>query len=203
MKKIFQKDDDTHITSSGIVDELSSIDLSSNIVICVPYWKERRRKEIEDGDESLIIRNYQEIQLPTINNPIYTFRPRIKAFLPKGLSFIFTSQILGTHLLQIRRKITEGIDLDKVIKYEDTNKDLVLSGIKGKYNIYEAFEFYLKEFDRKLFNQNTFIGTRIPEDAHMINAQIVKHFIGKDMFTEPEDIYIIYSNYLFKRFPNF
>lgn len=193
---------DSGSVTSDIVDAVCNIDMTRDVVICCPHWKTGRKKDADLDVDSFVFRNYTDLR-PN-DERVYTFYPRVKMSVPKGLkpSFNITSQIQGLHITENSVTKIEGVELNST--WIEDEFPINVMGITGTYTLYTKFIFQLKEYQRALFSKNKFVGFRIPLDTNIINMYLMAHFFGENTFNPGfyGEVYLIYSNNAYQNFPN-
>lgn len=204
MKSIVIEDDGK--VTTDIVSELCNIELTQDVLIVSPYTKDFKDIVFEQ-DQFGIYGRYD--YRPDRNNN-YIIYPRIKVCCPQGLSMELYTAIPGMHIANINIEKLQGIELDKSYAVDpaavDNFSSIGLSAIRGEYSIYNKIELVYREFSRDLFMKGIsdarFSGLRIPINTKLATLRFVNTFIGqKEQYYN--ELYLIFSDYLYKQFPNF
>lgn len=186
--------------STDIVEEICNIDLTQDVVISMPMWRAGRKKDIDVDIDMFTLRNYTDLKPG--EDRTYTFFPRMKMTLPKGLIPNFNTKIHGLQISEISTTKVEGVEVNHV--FDVPEKQIDISAIHGTYTIYTKFVFQMKEYHRSIFSRNKFVGFRIPMDTDIINMYLTAHFFGIGTF-KPEsyrEIYLIYNDKTYQSLPD-
>ena len=183
--------------------ELCNIELTQDIIICCPYSAPTAPLDIEYDVDDFIMRSRNDLR-PDRDNT-YMFYPRAKIIVPNGLYLQTNCCIPGMHMIHKDIEKIRGIELNMELPHNESNIKFEISAVKGEYTFYKKMVFYLKEFNRDMFLKgigNRHGGIRIPNDINIMTMYFVETFVGgeRPYFNE---VYIIRSDYLYSRFPDF
>ena len=200
MKYIIVEENDM---TSDIVEDLCSIELTQDAVIVCPLHEEMDDDFAFETDD-FILRNRKALT-PDRNN-IYTFYPRMKMSLPVGLTMSTYCRIPGLAITQQTVDKTRGMEFENWEPFDGKDPlKLNFTALKGEYTLYSNMTYYLKEFNRQAFLNHLgtrHSGIRIRERSDILGMLINECFLGgpRNFFNE---LYIIRSDYIYKRFPDF
>lgn len=161
------------LTSKDISEPLSKVDFTKDIVISCPAT------ELHGNvDNEFVIRNTQHLK---INCGVLEFMPNVKISHPKSIFIQYTTPIPGMQIQHIFKQ-------ENAVLFENTliNYSIGIS------------TFQLNEFDRELFNLNSFYGMTIKSNSDIIKLNFLRTFQSAG----DVDVYIIYNNLVFQQFPN-
>lgn len=196
--------DNNGTATSDIIEQLCAVELTQDVVIVTPYFEETDDDIVYEFDD-FCLKNRNTIRPD--RNSIYRFFPRIKISLPFGLCLQTYSKIPGLMIAQQSIEKIRGIELDEItLSKEISDINLSITAIKGEYTLYNKFIYNLKEYDRESFfnhlGEYRKGGLKIPERLNILGLNIIESFIGGERRFYNE-LYIIRSDYIFQRFPNF
>lgn len=196
-------DKDNNI-STNIVDELSEIDLTKDVLIVFKpaNFNKTDIEAIEYNVDEFIINSIEDIR-PAGHGKTVKFNifPRIKMTLPNGLFPNFRCLIPGLGIRYDRLEKIQGVELTERLTLGDKIVDI--KGVKGLYSAYSEMAIELEQFDHQLFSEDRrFMGHRIPANTQVLGLRLMPHFIGEWSKMDWRNMYMICSSYLHDRFPN-
>ena len=186
-----------------VTAELCNIELTQDIIICCPYSDPLNPNDIQYDVDDFIMKTRSDLR-PDRDNT-YMFYPRAKITVPNGLYLQTNCVIPGMNIIHKDIEKIRGVELNVELPASKDQMQIEISAVKGEYTYYKKLVYYLKEFNREMFLGgigNRHGGIRVPNDINIMTMYFVETFVGgaRPFFNE---VYIIRSDYLYSRFPDF